>query len=310
MNANRPPWHADAVHFRTGCKLNLFLNICSLREDGYHELQTLFYPLAEPFDEIYLRPAGAPGLSLVCPAFPALQAEKTTLHKALAAFQQALGPGKSLEKEGGYELFLHKQVPAGAGLGGGSANAAGFLRYLNDNAGEAGLSREELIKVAAKVGADVPFFLMDGPALAEGIGERLTPVQVSLAGLYLVLVCPGIHVSTPWAYGEWDRRLAAGELKASLLQEYFYQTLTGSRQNAKVALWPWFYNNLEQAVFPARPEIAAIKDGLLKCGARAALMSGSGSSVFGIFSDRESALRVGSCKAFSGYRVLCQPLAI
>ena len=168
-------WRDDAVVLRTGCKLNLFLQVCGLRPDGYHELQTLFYPLAEPYDEICLRPANKPGLNLVCPQLPTLATETTTLHKALDAFNRAC------DTKFGFEMLLNKQVPAGAGLGGGSANAAGLLRFLNREAGGQALSVEKLFEVAAGVGADVPFFLFYGPAMAIGKGEKLTPVQVSLA---------------------------------------------------------------------------------------------------------------------------------
>lgn len=317
MKQTAPVWQNEAVHLKTGCKINLFLNICRLRADGYHELQTLFYPLSEPFDNIYVRPlelAGQGGLVLDCPALPGLKNERTTLHKALEAFNKATG------RDDSYEVWLDKQVPAGAGLGGGSANAAGFLRYLNTRSGVPVLSEEKLLGVAAKVGADVPFFLMDGPALAEGIGEKLSLKDISLSGFFLVLVCPGIHVSTPWAYKEWDRLTEAGENWENSLHTYFYQLLTSREGTATkpasdskescAFCWPWFYNNLEQAVFPAHPEIAAIKEELFRAGARAALMSGSGSSVFGLFDSLEKAQIAANLSVFKGFHALVQALKI
>ena len=317
MNRALPQAMREPAKIRTGCKINLFLNICSLREDGYHELQTLFYPLSMPFDDLHILPVQDEEccLHLSCPALPSLASERTTLHKALEAFSFATGLRCS------YEVLLRKQVPAGAGLGGGSANAAGFLKYLNERAGERGLSEEKLLQLAVKVGADVPFFLMNKPALAEGIGDRLVPAEISLAGSCLVLVCPGVHVSTPWAYKEWDSLARRGEVLENNLHAYFYRCLTsegltgrnsasGSSAGKADSSWPWFYNNLEQAVFPGFPEIAAIKEKLIWAGARAALMSGSGSSVFGIFENEESARKAAEDVSFREYRTIVQILTV
>lgn len=299
------------VSIKTGCKLNLFLNICCLRQDGYHELETLFYPLAQPFDELIIEPKNTAGLDLQCPIRPGLSAENTTLHKALSAFNLATGLHL------GFKLCLHKQVPLGAGLGGGSANAAGFLNYLNTQAGDKALPFAQLLKVAAGVGADVPFFLQNSPALATGIGENLTTVPVNLAGKWLVLIYPGVHVSTPWAYAQWDKLYAAtqsGTLpqrnSKNELHTYFYNCLTSSALTDKKPFltWSWFYNNLEDAVFPAFPELAKIKEKLLISGARAALMSGSGSTIFGLFNTEDQARQAVNLKDLQSYNSLVQVL--
>ena len=303
--------NGGAISIKTGCKLNLFLNICRLREDGYHELQTLFYPLAQPFDELLIEPKNSPGLDLHCPSRPGLSKEKTTLHKALAAFNLATG------LNWGFKICLHKQVPVGAGLGGGSANAAGFLNYLNAQAGDKSLPFAQLLKVAAGVGADVPFFLQASPALATGIGENLTTVPVSLAGKWLVLIYPGVHVSTPWAYAQWDKIYAAaqGEIppkrnSENELHTYFYNSLTSSALTDKKPFltWSWFYNNLEDAVFPAFVELAKIKEKLLESGARAALMSGSGSTIFGLFNTEHQAKQAVNSSCLQVYSSLVQAL--
>ncbi len=312
-----PQQRREAAKIRTGCKINLFLNIRSLRTDGYHELQTLFYPLPMPCDNLQILPVQGEDscLHLHCPALPSLANERTTLHKALEAFNFAAGLRCS------YEVWLDKRVPAGAGLGGGSANAAGFLKHLNESAGEKRLSEQQLLQISAKIGADVPFFLMNGPALAEGIGEKLVPADISLAGFYLVLVCPGAHVSTPWAYKEWDRLAEQGGAMENNLHAYFYQHLTSKRLTGRnstsgspagkaACSWPWFYNNLEQAVFPGFPEIAAIKEALIRAGARAALMSGSGSSVFGLFENEESARKAVEELSFRECQTIVQVLTV
>lgn len=318
---------------RTGCKINLFLNICALRQDGYHDLETVFYPLPEPCDELVISRCSKPGLSLLCPQLPQLANEDTTLHKAWRLFQA------TCPLPGGFEIVLRKEVPTGAGLGGGSANAAGFLLYLNSLAGKNGLPQAELAALAAKVGADVPFFLLNTPALATGIGDKLTPLSVRLPGLFLLLVCPPWHVSTPWAYKEWDRlaslnsspELFAGASQAccsasltgqessfvssgqgilplkkgKLLPEWQDNSLTSSALTDKeFVFWPWFYNNLEQPVFEGFPGILNLKEKLLGAGAAAALMSGSGASVFALFRNKRSAeaakaaIDVPGCKLF------------
>ena len=318
------------VTIKTGCKLNLFLNICCLREDGYHELETLFYPLAKPFDELTIEPKSTPGLDLHCPSRPGLSAENTTLHKALKAFNLAAGV------DWGFKICLNKQVPVGAGLGGGSANAAGFLNYLNAQAGNKSLPFPQLVKVAAGVGADVPFFLQTKPTLATGIGEKLLTVPVSLAGKWLVLIYPGLHVSTPWAYGEWDKIYAGAQHDKGLgvaveegpgkargyawasapksinneLHRYFYNCLTSSALTDKKPFltWSWFYNNLEDAVFPSFPELARIKENLLISGACTALMSGSGSTIFGLFNTENQAMQAVNRTDLQVYTSLVQAL--
>lgn len=295
---------------RTGCKINLFLNICALRSDGYHDLETLFYPLPEPYDELVIQRRVEPGLGLVCPQLPCLAEEDTTLHRAWRLFQACC------PLPGGFEIVLRKKVPTGAGLGGGSANAAGFLLYLNNLAGKDALSPTDLAVVAAKVGADVPFFLLNKPALATGIGDKLQPLPVNLSGFYLLLVCPPWHVSTAWAYKEWDRLASLvglnlseeGQASAPILSEQgalglkntnlLYHCPQNTLQSSltscaltdkETVFWPWFYNNLEQPVFSAFPGILQLKEKLLRAGAAAALMSGSGASVFGLFRSKNSA---------------------
>ncbi|MBQ4132314.1 MAG: 4-(cytidine 5'-diphospho)-2-C-methyl-D-erythritol kinase [Desulfovibrionaceae bacterium] len=295
IDALREEWRADSTVLRSGCKLNLFLNICARRPDGYHELQTLFYPLPEPFDELFVRLTPEPGLKLFCPQMPELEQQNTTLHKAMNAFNQAAKVNL------GCELLLNKRVPAGAGLGGGSANAAALLCFLNRQMKEHALRPEAMLTAAARVGADVPFFLLNSPAAATGVGERLIPAAVSLAGYYLLLALPGLHVSTPWAYAEWDRLHDEGRLPQSVLPDLFRQWLDAGAKTA-LSPWPWFYNNLENAVFPACPEIGRIKEKLLEAGAGAALMSGSGSSVFALFRRREAA--EAAAQKFTNFRTL------
>lgn len=280
------PRSAETV-IRTGCKLNLYLAITGIRNDGYHTIESLMYPLREPFDVLRCAPLEVPGrLLLRCPGRPDLEGTTNILHKAWTLLSKHVGPLPGVSVE------LEKRVPEGAGLGGGSANAAGFLKYLLDLPGVPPVSEDELLKIAAETGADVPFFLKNVPAFAGGIGERLQPSDISLAGLGLLLVFPKVRVSTAWAYAAWDRADFQNEDGNSLEKIPFRsfhrpQSLT-SRHPADIpppvhdAL---FYNSFEDVVFSEFPCLRRIKETLWKAGAAAALMSGSGSCIFGLFED-------------------------
>ncbi len=282
---------------RSGCKINLFLRLTGTRPDGYHTLKTLFLPLAEPHDELrVMELPGAEGLSLTC-SLPDLDPQGNTVAKAYRLYAQATGFAPGLR------VHLEKGVPHGAGLGGGSADAACLLRYLNERAlaeKRPALSQDKMMALAARVGADVPFFLQAVPALATGIGEALTPVPHPLPGFGLVLVCPPVHVSTAWAFGEWDRREE---------HNFFTNTLTfaGWEDRKPLVHGFWLENDFERVIFRAYPELERLKERFLTLGADAALMSGSGSSVFGLFSKPERAQAAAGLLAGAG-RVFCQVL--
>lgn len=264
-------------------KINLFLRILSRRADGFHELDTLFLPLDQPCDLLELAP-GAPGsgLTLTC-SDPELEGPNNLLAKAYRAFAQATGRAPDLR------LHLTKNIPCGAGLGGGSSDAASLLRHLNENAGDAALPPERLAALAARLGADVPFFLLDGPARARGIGDRLTPAAPDLTGLTLVLVCPPVRVPTAWAYGRFDEASAQG--RTPWAPGFLTRNPMGTK-NPSSLLPLTLLNDFEDAVFPAFPEIRQAKETLLAAGAAGAAMSGSGASVFALFRQREQALEV------------------
>lgn len=288
-----PEPHKTAPDFtlRPGCKLNLWLRILSRRPDGYHELDTLFYPLREPSDILHIEflPQGQ-GLRLQCND-PALAPEDNLVTRAYKAVAEATGSAPPLK------VRLDKYVPVGAGLGGGSADCAAMLSFCNELAGDRGLHPDALAELAAGLGADVPFFLHGRPAHALGIGDRLRPVPAvreRLAGLWLVLACPLTKISTSWAYQAWDQATGGG------MTHGLDNTLTST---APEDMWNFCFemlflaNAFEPVVFPQHPELRAIKEGLLGQGAAVACMSGSGSSIFGLFR-QESAAR----KAFQKLR--------
>ena len=263
---------------RAGCKVNFFLRVTGKRPDGYHTLESLFLPLPVPYDTLHITEEAGTGLSLVC-SLPELDPKHNTVQKAYALFAEATGFAPKLA------VHLEKGIPHGAGLGGGSADAAVLLAYLHEKAADKGigpLCGRAMTALAAKVGADVPFFLLNTPALAKGIGDELTPVPHPVPGWSLVLVCPPVHVSTAWAFSAWDNREKEKKSLSSL-------TIFCESDRKPFVHGHWLENSFEPCVFRIYPQLEVLKKQLLVLGADAALMSGTGSSVFGLFKQHERA---------------------
>ena len=259
-------------------KINLHLEILGLRADGYHELRTLFYPVAVPCDLLKIEPAPDNDFYIRCPDNPDLETTSNLVYTAWKTFGSATGftPGVF--------VTLTKRIPMGGGLGGGSSDAAAMLKWLNDAAGDAALPPDELTCLAATIGADVPFFLMNTPAWAGGIGEALEPAAVDLTGKTLVIACPDIHVDTPWAFRAWDKKNGAPQAPESLTSQP-----SGSKNPSPVSP-PDLKNDFEPVVFEEFPTLREIKEKLLAAGADFAAMSGSGASLFGVYPTRDSAM--------------------
>jgi 4-diphosphocytidyl-2-C-methyl-D-erythritol kinase len=257
-------------------KINRFLFITAKREDGYHELYTLF----EKIDlkdrlcfRITRRPSG-PGRSRLEIKGPSWFPEpgQNLIGKAALCFMEATGIALDIYVE------VEKAIPAGGGLGGGSSNAATTLKCLNEFAGNP-LSQGELMDLAARLGADVPFFLFPHrAAIGRGTGTELEPIQVEPR--WYLLVLPDFSVSTAWAYSNFK------------LTRHGNKTIFEPRELKAGRIW---YNDLEKPVFGRFPLIETIKERLMSCGAEAAVMSGSGSTVFGVFPTRQAALRGQHC---------------
>ncbi len=267
----RQAMHEEIVH--TGGKINLFLFITGRRENGYHELYSLFTRLPGPQDTLVFRPAEREsGIRVACTT-PGIDLENNTLTKAYARYAAAAGFSPAVDVE------LIKGIPHGAGLGGGSADGAEVLAWLQRQ-NPSPLPEQELNALAARVGADVPFFLAQGACMAEGIGDQLTPVETDLEGWHCVLVCPQVHVDTAWAYAAWDEENPSFSLteerKADKNNRSIYASLYGT-------------NDFETVVFAAYPVLAVLKSQLIQHGADIAGMSGSGSALFGLFRDGSAA---------------------
>ena len=262
-----------SISFKTPAKVNLGLHILGKREDGFHELETLFQ-MVNWCDEIKIECLSR-GLELVCNQ-PDIPTDKENLVIKAAHILQARYP----ERCKGARIHLNKNIPHGAGLGGGSGNAAGVLLGLNFLWGLK-LKREDLISVASELGSDVPFFLFSPCAIGRGRGEILEPVKNSIR-FYVLMVYPGFAVPTASVYGNLKLKLTKRENNISILKNFLLQS-----EFAQLgATWS---NDLELFVFKEYPGLSGIKKEMLALGAKGALLSGSGSTVFGIFDNPETA---------------------
>ncbi|HEY0741407.1 MAG TPA: 4-(cytidine 5'-diphospho)-2-C-methyl-D-erythritol kinase [Chryseosolibacter sp.] len=242
-------------------KINLGLNVIRKRADGYHDLETCFYPIAWT-DVLEIIPSKtfqftSSGLAIEGNADTNLCVKAYQLLK------------KDFDLPA-VHIHLHKIIPMGAGLGGGSSDAAFTLRQLSESF-DLGLSKATLEDYAAKLGSDCAFFISDDAKLGTGRGEMLSPISVSLKGLYLVVVKPPVHVSTAEAY-------------SGITPSQHPTNIQEVLERKAISEWrSLLINDFEDSVFKKYPAIREVKEQLYNLGALYASMSGSGSSVFGIF---------------------------
>lgn len=242
-------------------KINLGLNVVGKRPDGYHNIETIFYPV--PVKDALEIVATTGNETFTQTGIPLEgEASSNLVMKALCLLRQeySIPP---------LDIHLLKAIPFGAGLGGGSADAAFMLKLVNDFC-KLGLTEKELEQKAHFIGADCPFFIQNKPVFASGTGNIFTPVEVSLNGYYFCLIKPDIAVSTPEAYA----MISPAPPEISLMK---IVTMPVKEWRALMV------NDFEKSVFNRYPEIACIKESLYEAGAVYASMSGSGSSVFGLF---------------------------
>jgi 4-diphosphocytidyl-2-C-methyl-D-erythritol kinase len=257
------------LRIRSFAKVNLALSVLGRRHDGYHEIETVFQTITL-FDEIEFRTS--PVVEIECRNLPGVRPEENLVFKAATLLA-------SVSKKAGASIILTKNVPVGAGLGGGSSNAAAALLALR-RLWEIETPDTELFRLAASLGSDVPFFLYGGTALGTGRGENIAPMP-DLPPQFLVVVYPGIHVCTAEAYRSLNLGLTSPgvvhRIQTFCDQAYEGKCLTG------------IFNDFEVSIFSAYPPVMEAKKFLTERGATATLLSGSGSSVFGFFPDEESA---------------------
>ena len=254
------------------CKINLGLHIVNKRADGFHNLETIFYPIplndaveiitSSSTNEVTYTSSGntidgAADDNLCIKAYHLLKKDFPNLPNI--------------------KLHLHKVIPTGAGLGGGSADAAFALKLINDKY-QLNLSTSKLLNYALQLGSDCPFFIINKPCFASGRGEVLEELELDLSAFKFVLINPNIHVNTGWAFGELAKGSDVSKLSDHYkkpIKEIIQQPITTWRENLS--------NDFEKVVFEKHPTIKNIKEELYKQGAIYAAMSGSGSTVFGIF---------------------------
>ncbi len=245
-------------------KLNLGLQIIAKRTDGFHDLQTVFYqfPLNDIL-EIIKDDSLEPGQCRLISSGLPIPGGENLCEKAYKILHKS-------HPLPGVRIYLHKIIPMGAGLGGGSSNAAYTLRLLNMMF-DLKLSKDELKAYALSLGSDCPLFINDMTQYAEGRGELLSPMNIDLKGKYLLLVYPGIHVSSKDAYSNLTPKVSKS-CKHTV--------------ESDISCWPRdLVNDFEAYVITNHPELSGIKEQLYTLGADYAAMSGSGSSFFGIFSN-------------------------
>lgn len=251
-------------------KINLYLRVMGKREDGYHEILSLMQKI-DLCDEMDFRPS-AGGISVHCPGTTLPEDEGNIVYRAASVFYSRILRPPAID------ISIRKRIPIAAGLGGGSSNAATTLMTLNGMHGSP-LTREELMEIGAGLGADVPFFIFGNSAWASGIGERLSKAP-PLPPLWFVLVHPGFEISTRSVYQG---------LNLGLTNQAFNYSIP--RFSTEEELIRDFTNDLERVTVKLHPILDEVKALLTASGARRALMSGSGPTVFGVFTDGASADR-------------------
>lgn len=249
------------------CKINIGLRVIRKREDGYHDLETIFYPIHGLTDRLEVTASERfsfeqAGIAVDCAA------DDNLLVKCYRRMQA------HYPQIGNVRIRFEKRIPFGAGLGGGSSDAAHMAIALNELF-RLGLSREQLADEVSPLGADCAFFIYNTPCLAEGIGERLTPISLSLSGFRLIMLKPDAHVSTREAYQ--GIRLSGDQPSLAQLVRKGIAPIDLKRHEAVI------YNDFEHTIFALHPQLAAVKQQLLDAGAFYAAMSGSGSTVYGLF---------------------------
>jgi 4-diphosphocytidyl-2-C-methyl-D-erythritol kinase len=274
---------------RSYAKANLTLDVLAKRPDGYHDIESVIQTISL-HDIVTVSVGGEPGIRVTCdvPGIPT--DERNLAHKAAGLFFEDLGTTPSVD------IHIEKHIPVEAGLGGGSSNAAAVLGTLGSGFGVRGPA---LVEIAARIGSDVPFFLVGGTAVVRGRGEEIEQFA-DIPTQWLVIVKPPFGISTPWAYKRLDEmggRAGSGE------------PMTASERMTKcIRSGDWgslpklLSNDLELPAIERHPEIGALKEELLRLGASGSLMCGSGSAVFGVFATEETAREAGETLSRSELR--------
>lgn len=258
------------LHIKTPAKINIGLNIVSKREDGFHNLETIFYSI-HLYDELFIEESDA--FSIKTDNALLNNEKMNTIIKAARLLEENTGIKINAS------ITVKKNIPIGAGMGGGSSDGAAALLAFN-NFYSLGLIEEQLEELALKIGSDVPYFIDPKVKFAMSRGEIFRDIDSSV-NLPLLIINPGIHISTAWAFSKI--KPAIPEKSLSLFTTLTNEILCDNRD--------YFTNDFEPFVFNEYPEIKEIRDMLYKSGALLSMMTGTGSTVFGFFEDHKDALK-------------------
>jgi len=265
----------SSLSLKSHAKVNLFLEVLWKRDDGYHEIESLIQEISL-CDDILLKDRPK-GITILCPNKKIYipSNHNNLAHKAAKLLMTKF----SIKK--GVSITIDKKISVGAGLGGGSSNAASVLKGLNQ-LWNIGLKNEQLQELGAEIGSDVPFFINGGTALVKGRGVKIH-TWFTVPKIWFVLAVPNISVSTKWAYGRLDRKLTRN-INSAKLQE--------SKKLQFKDIVDKLFNRLEGVVLKKYPLIEVVKEKMMACGASGALMSGTGSAIFGIVSSKDKACKI------------------
>ncbi len=262
-------------------KVNLYLDVLSRREDGYHEIESVMQSISL-CDEISLEISACKGTEIHLNGSDCSLSwnESNLAYKACKLFLD-----KAKISNYCIDIFVKKNIPISAGMAGGSTDAGGVLILLNNAFGEP-FSKERLCELGARLGADVPFCIMGGTCLCQGVGEILTPIS-SFKDKLMVCAIDSSSVSTPKAYGMLDEKYGTRASRSSDIDAFLTYVKNDDLKGACSSL----FNKFESVIIPTNPSILKIKELLAQNGALGALMSGSGPSVFGIFESEADQIR-------------------
>lgn len=266
----------SSVTLLSPAKINLTLEILGARPDGYHEINSIIQPI-DLFDEASIEILDGEGIEIDATGFTIPLDQNNLAYKAAELYLKQIG--RKIKTK----IRINKQIPLGAGLGGGSSNAASVLIGLNRTT--KALTEDDLLTIAAKIGADVPFFIRSQTSIIQGVGERLTPLR-DFPTFHYVIICPNVHSSTKDVYKKWDELNPNYSSIRECHQSNFEETLEKFRDRKQI---PPLRNDLEDAAFALHPEIKSFKEILKSLGLESVLMTGSGSAVFALFRNKEEA---------------------
>lgn len=263
----------DSIWINAPAKINIGLDVLRRREDGYHEVKMIMQSI-RLFDRLTLTKTSEPGIHLHTNLRFLPANEDNLVYRSAKLLMDEFGI------EEGLDIQLDKRIPVAAGMAGGSTDAASCMLAINDLY-ELGLSKKKLMKRGVTLGADIPYCILKGTALSEGIGEKLSTIPKT-PDCYILIAKPGFHVSTKFVYTNLV-------LDENTKHPDIDSMIDAMRKNDLKDLCSHIGNILETVTIPVHPEIAKIKECMLENGALGSLMSGSGPTVFGIFDDLDKA---------------------